>query len=246
MILECPACQARFVVADAQIPTGGRTVRCGRCANQWHVDKQAMAGDIESPAPHQPDADAPAVAATDDFLQQLEAAMKAPSGRPSAPLKPGFNLPVIARKKLSPKPFMLAAPAIAALWLVLSFITYFPVWTHTPVVKGIYSALGIATTDGLVFSDVSMERTQEGSKTKFILAGSIRNHSNTARAVPTVRVTLRDKADKAMWGRDYPVNAELKAGEVYPFRITNVETVFAGNVSSIVVDMGNSLQLLVR
>lgn len=243
MILECPACQARFAVADAQIPSGGRTVRCGRCANQWHVEKPAPMADLEA---HTPTADAQPVAATDEFLQQLEAAMAAPTGKPSAPLKPGFNLPVIARKKLSARPFKIAAPLIAALWLVLSFITYFPSWMHTPVVKGVYTALGITPTDGLVFSDVSMERTQEGSKTKFILAGSIRNHSNTARAVPTVRVTLRDKADKAMWGRDYPVHTELKAGEVYPFRITNVETVFASNVSSIVVDMGNPLQLLVR
>lgn len=243
MILECPACQARFAVADAQIPEGGRTVRCGRCATQWHVEKPvAVMADMPNPT----DVDAPAVAATDDFLQQLEAAMKAPTGTASAPLKPGFNLPVIARKKFSAKPFIIAAPVIAALWLVLSFITYFPTWMHTPGVKGIYGALGITSTDGLVFSDVTMERVQEGSKTKFILAGSIRNHSNTTRAVPMVRVTLRDKADKPMWGRDYPVKVELKAGEVYPFRITNVETVFASNVSSIVVDMGNALQLLVR
>jgi predicted Zn finger-like uncharacterized protein len=243
MILECPACQARFAVADAQIPLGGRTVRCGRCATQWHVEKPVEQGQAEAPV-HT--SEAPAVAATDDFLQQLEAAMAAPRGQASAPLKPGFNLPVVARKKLSPKPFMIAAPAIAALWLVLSFITYFPAWMQAPGLKGVYAALGITPTQGLVFSDVTMERTQEGSKTKFILAGSIRNHSNTARAVPTVRVTLRDKTDNAIWGRDYPVNAELKAGEVYPFRITNVETVFASNVSSIVVDMGNPLQLLVR
>ncbi len=246
MILECPACQARFAVADAQIPTGGRTVRCGRCTHQWHVEKpHNEMGEAAAPAMGAVD-EAPAVAATEDFLNQLEAAMDASTGEPAAPLKSGFSLPVVARKKVSTRPFKIAAPAIAAAWLVLAFITYFPAWMHTPGLKTVYGSLGIEATDGLVFSDVSMERTQEGSKTKFILSGSIRNHSNETRAVPTVRVSLRDKADKAMWGRDYPVNAELKAGEVYPFRITNVETVFAANVSSIVVDMGNSLQLLVR
>jgi predicted Zn finger-like uncharacterized protein len=70
MILECPACQARFAVADAQIPLGGRTVRCGRCATQWHVEKPVEQGQAEAPV-HT--SEAPAVAATDDFLQQLEA-----------------------------------------------------------------------------------------------------------------------------------------------------------------------------
>lgn len=161
MILECPACQARFAVADAQIPLGGRTVRCGRCATQWHVEKPVEQGQAEAPV-HT--SEAPAVAATDDFLQQLEAAMAAPRGQASAPLKPGFNLPVVARKKLSPKPFMIAAPAIAALWLVLSFITYFPAWMQAPGLKGVYAALGITPTQGLVFSDVTMERTQERMK----------------------------------------------------------------------------------
>lgn len=234
------------MVADAQIPSGGRLVRCGRCANSWHVEKPSVA-EADQHAHSAADADeTPAVAVTDDFLKQLEAAMQAPTGAKSEPLKPGFSLPVVARKKISTKPFKIAAPAIAAVWLVLGFITYFPTWMNAPVLKTIYSAMGVEPTEGLVFSDVTMERVVEGSKTKFILAGSIRNQSNATRAVPKVRVSLRDKANQPLWGREYPVKVELKAGEVYPFRITNVETVFAGNVTSIVVDMGHSLQLLVR
>lgn len=234
------------MVADTQIPMGGRTVRCGRCTNSWHVEHHTAHEDsLASTATAHAD-EAPTVAVTDDFLRQLEAAMHAPTGAKSEPLKPGFSLPVVARKKISTKPFKVAAPAIAAVWLVLSFITYFPTWMNAPVLKTIYSAMGADASDGLVFSDVTMERVVEGSKTKFILAGSIRNQSNANRAVPNVRVSLRDKANQRLWGRDYPVKVELKAGEVYPFRITNVETVFAGNVTSIVVDMGHSLQLLVR
>lgn len=223
------------MVADAQIPPGGRMVRCGRCSHAWQCE-------APPPAPVGTHAAAPG---DDDFMRQVEAAM-GDGAVPVTPLKPGFNLPVIARKPMRTTPFKIAAPALAALWLVLAFATYYPSWTHRPVLKDIYAALGVQTTDGLIFSDVTMERVREGSKTKFILSGSIRNHSTATRALPSVRVALRDKTDQAIWGRDYPVNAQLKAGEVYPFRITNVETVFAGNVSSIVVDMGNPLQLLMR
>lgn len=234
------------MVADAQIPAGGRTVRCGRCSHQWHVEKP-IADDHEHLATAGDGAtQTPAVAVTDEFLQQLEATMGKPGGAAPEPLKPGFSLPVVARKKMSAKPFQIAAATLAAIWLILAIMTYFPSWMGVPGLKSLYSAMGAQANDGLVFADVTMERETEGSKTKFILAGSIRNFSNVPRTVSTVRVSLRDKADQAIWGRKYPVNVTLKAGEVYPFRITNVETMFADNVSSILVDMGHSLQLLVR
>jgi hypothetical protein len=182
---------------------------------------------------------------TDDFLNHLEAAMSAPETVVTR-LRTGPAAPAKLRTPINPKPFKIAVPILAAVWLVAAFITYFPRWQQAPVLSGIYAAFGVKPLDGLVFADVNMERAQEGSKTKSILTGSISNHSSAVQAVPTVRVLLKDKNHKTIWGRDYPVNAELKAGDVYPFRITNVETSFAGSVSSIVVDMGNSLQLLVR
>ncbi|MFZ4540653.1 MAG: DUF3426 domain-containing protein [Rickettsiales bacterium] len=241
MILECPACQARFMVADAQIPEGGRVVRCGRCANEWHTLSPVISVDTRR------DADGNLGKPVDEaFLQQLEAALGNTTPGPHKPIPFGSNLPALKRPPHSMKPYKIAVPALAALWLVTAFITYFPSWAELPILSGIYHAIGAKTVDGLVFSDVTMEREQEGNKARFILSGSISNHSNATRAVPTVRVSLRNKQDKAIWGREYPVNTELKAGEVYPFRITNVETAFASSVSSIVVDMGNSLQLLVR
>lgn len=226
MILDCPACHSKFLVADGLIPAIGRTVRCGKCSHQWFVE----------PEKYQP---------VDKLMENLNAVFSEVVVDPKA-VEPAFNLPAIKRPQLKVKPFKIAAPAIAAVWLILAFITYFPSWSNAPVLSGIYHSFGVLPTDGLVFSDVHMEREQEGSKTKFILAGSIRNEASSTRMVPTVRVSLRDKAGKAIWGREYPVNTELKAGEVYPFRINNAETSFANSVAGIVVDLGNSLQLLVR
>jgi len=38
MVIECPSCQARFRVDAAKIPPGGRSVRCGKCANMFHAE----------------------------------------------------------------------------------------------------------------------------------------------------------------------------------------------------------------
>ena len=188
----------------------------------------------------------------DAFLSQLEAIIHASEGAPAEPLAYAAQpkRPTTKRLRippLDPKPLKLAVPVIAALWLVLAFVTYFPKGMTAPVVGGIYRTFGITSTQGLVFADVTMEREhEEGGKTKFILAGSIRNNSSETRAVPTVRVKLRDSKGNTILGRSYPVDTALQPGEVYPFRISNVETMFASNVSVIKVDMGNPLQLMVR
>lgn len=230
MIIQCPACQAKFSVADGAIPAAGRQVRCSRCAHVWHYRGVAA----------------------ESFASELYNVVEAVSAQTQPPpvIKPRRASDKVAAKKnvrsFSAKPFKIAAPAIATVWLVLAFITYFPGWSKAPGLSAIYHLFGAVPTDGLLFSDVHMERVQDGPKTKFILSGSVRNYAGAPRLVPTVRVVLRDKASKDIWSRDYAVNATLKAGEIYPFRIANVETAFAKNVDSIVVDVGNSIELMVR
>ena len=91
-----------------------------------------------------------------------------------------------------------------------------------------------------------MTRETEEGKTRFIFSGNVVNHADVVRKLPLVHVALKDKAGHAVWGRDYPVNIELKAGEVYPFRIVNVETSFGDSVATIILDLGHSLQLMMR
>ncbi|HVY12400.1 MAG TPA: zinc-ribbon domain-containing protein [Alphaproteobacteria bacterium] len=68
MILTCPNCSASFTVNPAAIGPGGRNVRCGKCAHQWHVDPEpgsaaamqarpaATAGKASAPPPKAPTA----------------------------------------------------------------------------------------------------------------------------------------------------------------------------------------------
>lgn len=225
MILECTSCHTRFLVPDTAIPPGGRTVRCGKCAHQWHVDS------IMEPAPlPEPDMAVP------------EPEMPAPMVADTT-----ASVPAVKRRHLRTKPFKIVAPVLALVWAAVAFMAYFPHWQTAPVLSGIYRTLGIESTDGLVFADVHMEKSVgSGGKTQFILAGSIVNHAATSRAVPSVRVKLKTGDGKTVWSREYAVNVTLKAGEVYPFRIANVETSFGSNITSIVLDVGHALQLMMR
>ena len=222
MILQCPECTARFAVPDALIPPEGRTVKCGRCAHQWHAPgPEPVEGDVS-------------------FAELANAAQAE-----AAPLNPSL-LPVKQPDPIKPKGFIIGTAALAACWMVLAFLAYYPGWMNTPGLRGIYGAMGMTSTEGLVFEDVSMQRNSVGSQTQFLITGSITNHAADSRIVPTVRVQLKNADGDAIWVRKYPVNEPLEAGKPYAFRIDNVETAFAGSVTTIALDLGHPLQLMMR
>lgn len=141
---------------------------------------------------------------------------------------------------------MIAAPILALLWFTFAFMSHASRWTDAPVIGGMYRLFGATSTKGLAFAELKMEREEEESKTRFILSGKIVNHATVERTVPIVRVLLKDKDGGEVWARKYPVNIALKPGEDYPFRIVNVETSFGEKVETVVIDLGNSMELMLR
>lgn len=224
MILTCPECSARFAVPDALIPPEGRTVKCGRCAYQWHAD--GLPADLHEEAA--------------SFAELAAAAQEE-----AAPVAPR-QLPVPQRAPLKPTPFIIGTAAFAVVWLILGFMAYYPGWMQVPGLRNIYRNLGITTTEGLVFENVSMQRQKMETKTQFLITGSIANHAAENRMVPTVRVQLKNEDGEAVWEREYEVNEPLAPGEPYAFRIDNVETSFADSVVTIALDLGHPLQLMMR
>lgn len=259
------------MVPDTMIPPEGRIVRCGRCAHEWFYtlpvsepvsNALSDTSDLESVlhALHPGDAPPAAEEAETALPDTLEAALAsliaaeedahAPAPSPAAAAAKSAQLPALTRAgfALDPKPFKLAVPALAACWLLVSFVAYFPSWMTVPGLSALYGAFGVRPLTGLVFDDVHLEQEEdkESGKTRYILTGSIQNESGKTRTVPSVRVELHDKENRTLWGREYPVDITLKGGDTYPFRIPNVETAQGASVSTMVVDMGHRFDLMVR
>ncbi len=214
MILECPECHARFLVADALLAPAGRSVRCGSCSHQWHA-----------PAPSPSFA-----AAVEAEVAALEGGVVTNAAASVASAKPAKKSKLLS---LPVKPFKIAVPALAAVWLAVAYIAYSPMWSNN------------ATRD-LAFNEVRMEPEVNDVKTTYVLSGGIVNHGAEQRIIPSVRVELKTSEGKAFWSREYPVNKVIKGGEVWPFKIANVETSRAADVAEVVVDIGNGMQLMVR
>ena len=240
MILTCVNCDARFLVADRLIPQEGRVVRCGSCHHEWHVDNpqasppvdfsQALAEELASPLEEMPEPDV------------------AWGAKPKSDTNPVIhNVPALAKRGWSAKPFKRAVPALAVLWALLALFTYYPHWVNAVGVSSLYGMMGVKPTTGLAFAEVKMQtESTDTDKTRFLLTGNIINHASVTRIVPEVKVQMKDKNSKSVWSRTYPVNEVLEPGQTYPFRIMNAETSFAESVNTITLDMGNSLQIMNR
>ena len=262
MILECPSCHAQFNVPDGAVTAAGRTVKCSSCQNQWHAMPPApkpVAAAFEASEP-------PAILVDTSFLEELARATDAPDESVAAQVEPAsvetVEAPAQAQAQPAPGvsktvkqpfvfpfpmwPFRLAAPSLVICWLALAMLAYFPSWIDGPIVGGIYKALGVVPTDGVILADIAMQRQQEGQRTRFLISGNIVNQEAAPRTVPAVRIQMLSNENEVVWAREYAVDKTLKPGEIYPFRITNAETSFANNVSQLVVDVGHPLQMMFR
>lgn len=85
MIISCPACAKRYLIADGTIAPEGRRVRCAACGNAWYQDAAAPeAAPVPVPTP-QPEAARPPVAPP---MWQEEEARPTPMPAPEPPPPP--------------------------------------------------------------------------------------------------------------------------------------------------------------
>jgi predicted Zn finger-like uncharacterized protein len=112
MILQCPECNARYVVPDRAIGQDGRTVRCAKCAHSWFASL---------PAPQKDEAP----------LESLDTVINEVNAKPK-PIRKGSNLPVApiapvsGFEKFTTIAMLAAAAVIALLYFEPAHLGYNP------------------------------------------------------------------------------------------------------------------------
>ena len=269
MILSCPECSTRFLVANHLLPPFGRTVKCGSCKHEWHatpedaepedagpqtVDGASFESVPTSKTPvTEPVAPAPE-ANNDDVLEAAESA-DAPAEpesfteafeRAAAEQHASRQLPVVVKPKIPTHILKIAAASIAFVWFVVAAHVHFHSWQGLPVLGGISGMFGDSNMGGLRFDSLKLTPQKQGQSTSYLLSGMLINESAAYRTVPVVRVQLKSADNKEVWSREYALDKRLKPGESYPFRISNVKTTFGDQVATVHVDLGNAMQLMFR
>jgi len=220
MILTCPNCSTRYNVDAETLGPQGRKVRCVKCGHSW-VHEPAPVAIVPPPEPE-----------PEPIPQQLG---PEPQPYPEVPHEPSprtRDLRAHLGQDLSARPRRSVWPGILV-WLIFLVIVaaivggtyryrqqFVELW---PPVAKLYEAIGIDVTMppgyGLVLTIEHTRRETVLGDPVLVLEGSIANDTGRPRAVPNVRVILRDGEKQPVQDWIFAPDAQdLPAGSSIKFR----------------------------
>jgi len=212
MIIQCPSCQARFMLPDEALGDAGKKVRCAKCRDVWFQK-------------------APAVSAR---AQETESPFK--------PAHPAAGLPVPTKKR-----------SVAHEWVVFSlcfsWLMFASLYLFGPVIvqkidfaAPVYLPLGIVNTEGVVLADTKVEKMKQYGRQSVSLSGMIVNEATEPRRVPNLQITQKGRdgeiLETSILESGFPLLAPGKEINYH-----NVMPLASQDVSHIIVDLGDSIEL---
>ena len=201
MIVTCPACETRYVVADA-VFTGaeGRRVRCASCGNIWQFSCEAEAIH-EAIAEATAAAEAAAVASgpttptatPSQVPPPLRAERRAEPPRSPGPMavaRPSIavQIPGAARRRLA-RLVGLSLIVLAVVVVLAAMIARDRIMAWWPASVPVYQTLHLIAMPGAGLQ-VTVKPTRTADA--LVITGDIVNSAGEARRIPKLRVALRD------------------------------------------------------
>ena len=170
MILVCPTCQTRYKVDDEAVNRpAGRTVRCASCGHSWHYH-------APPPAP---------------LARLRERVAAAERSEPGAPPRPAIIAPPPPRRRHGSGLGWVIVILVIGAGAVATIFGRDRVVAMWPPAEQFYDLVGLRTGPlgaGLDIANVTTTRNADG----LIVEGDITNKLGVTRAVPRLRVALRD------------------------------------------------------
>jgi predicted Zn finger-like uncharacterized protein len=197
MILTCPACTTRFLIADLTIPTEGRDVRCGRCKHVW---RQEPIAEI----------------ALDTAFEEDTAASVMPG---LAPLDWAPRPLPSVRPRRRPNLWISELAASVALIVFLGGMFLFRdevVAAWEPAAR-LYDSVGLpvpVTGQGLAIEKLEVKTYRNADKTVLLVSGHVVNTGKATATVPPLVLSVRDTAKRELlqWAHPLPEEQRLLAG----------------------------------
>lgn len=197
MIVTCSACKTRYLTDPAALGTIGRMVRCAKCGHTWMQPPPA------------------------DLPRRVD--VISPADGPAEMSPPRFNLPapyIPPRRRRSRARAMLAVAAVVVIAVVgAGYFARAQIIETWPEAKRVYDLIGVNTSSATL--DVGnlkiVHRPIEGIEV-LVLQGEITNRGPRPQAVPVLRATLFDAADKGVMDWTFAGDAVvLQPGETGRF-----------------------------
>ena len=232
MILVCPNCSTRYSIPDTAVGASGRQVKCTKCGNVWRQTSENLASATMQTAIHtEPDVTSSLIEPVTDPAANEDSKTEPPGRPPLRTRRDGAKesetwaeRPAAAGRQT--RALLVGWGGLALLLTVMSLgllLQRERVEALWPASARLYQALGFSVKPpgtGLAFRNVSPDWGNAESGQILVVTGEIANMSEDDKAVPRVRVVLRDDKDADLDERivDPPVG-HLKPGEAAQFRV---------------------------
>jgi len=196
MIVTCPACRTRYLVEERALGgPAGRPVRCAQCGNTWH---------------QRPEPEPAAPLAANPEPARAEPPLEVPP-RPEPPPPP-------RRRRGGSGAVWLAPIVVIAILIALALAGRRAIVARFPQTAPAYAFLGLPVAQpgsGLAIRKIQPTRSDGG----LVIEGEVANTGKVPRAVPRLRIALRDAGDKEVQAKTIaPPKGRLGPGEVEHFR----------------------------
>lgn len=202
MILNCPACDTRYLVPDSAIGPAGRSVRCASCRHSW----------FQEPAPLEPTPSEPAIGADEPVAESAEASTEEPAPSPAPvprappiPEAPPFvsressfaHEPPFKPRRNPAKIWTIAAIVFALLVAGTGGALYafgVPNWFED------YQFASVEETPLLIELNPKQDRRtlQDGTE-YFAASGTVINPTDSEHDIPPMLVVLRDASGRIVY-----------------------------------------------
>lgn len=202
MIVSCPACETRYIVAEAEIGTRGRAVRCSRCAHTWRAEG---VGEEMVEMSSAPDLEVMSLRETRDELRR-ETRRRAPP--PPPPRSSGLGWALLLLVLVGGGAgFYLGRLQIVQAW-PQSIVAY----------ETLHIPLGVAG-EGFDLRDVTSQRRDDARV--LVIEGTLINTTPDVKAVPALKaiVSAKDRPQALKEWVFAPQVGPLEGGAAGGFRV---------------------------
>jgi predicted Zn finger-like uncharacterized protein len=208
MIVTCSKCEKRYVVDPRALGSPGRRVRCASCQHTWfEAAPEELQSSIElPPLPETPPVVRTTTTAEPGTARRIQLPAVPRQGRGMAWLRRA----------------VIAAVVVIAIWGLVAERQH--VMSAVPFTARFYRMVGLGPAlpgQGLELRQVTPSRGVENGVPTLAINGQVANVSSNARAVPKLRVALRDANNKELQSWVVSVTDQpLAPGASVPFHTT--------------------------